>query len=415
MAIEIQVPSPGESITEVEIETWLVEDGAYVEMDDELVEINSDKATLTVNAEDDGVVKLLAAEGDTVQVGQVIATIDTDAKAPAAKKEKEETKEDSNKEESPKEEPAVVESGGKSFAEGVPSVSAEKLMKEKGIDPKDVEGSGRGGRITKTDVVKHGDAKPVEKAATNGESKDAKQIAAGMGGSREKRREKMSMLRRKISERLVSVKNETAMLTTFNEVDMYEIMELRKKYKEKFKETHGVGLGFMGFFTKACCEAMKFFPAINAQIDGEEIVYHDYIDVGIAVSTPKGLVVPNIRNAESMSILQIESTIRDLGIRARDGKIAIDEMMGGTFSITNGGIFGSMLSTPILNPPQSAILGMHNIVQRPIAINGEVKVRPIMYLALSYDHRIVDGKEAVSFLFKVKEFLEDPARLLLGM
>ncbi len=415
MAIEIKVPSPGESITEVEIASWLVEDGSYVEMDTELVEINSDKATLMVNAEASGVVKIMAKAGDTVAVGQVIASIDTAAAAPAKKEQAEGGKE---KAETIAADSKTEVSKSKSFAEGVPSVSAEKLMKEKGIDSGSVEGSGRGGRITKTDVVKQGDGKSKEKVPENGKKQTPAPVAgipAFGGGSREKRRVKMSLLRRKIAERLVSVKNETAMLTTFNEVDMHEIMALRNKYKDKFKEKYGVGLGFMGFFTKACCEALKIFPAINAQVDGEEMIFHDYADIGVAVSTDRGLVVPNIRNAESMSILQIEKTILDFGLRGREGKISMDEMLGGTFSITNGGVFGSMLSTPILNPPQSAILGMHNIVQRPVAINGEVKIRPIMFLALSYDHRIVDGKEAVSFLVKVKEFLEDPARLLLGI
>ena len=415
MAIEIKVPSPGESITEVEIASWLVEDGSYVEMDTELVEINSDKATLMVNAEASGVVKIMAKAGDTVAVGQVIASIDTAAAAPAKKEQAEGGKE---KAETIAADSKTEVSKSKSFAEGVPSVSAEKLMKEKGIDSGSVEGSGRGGRITKTDVVKQGDGKSKEKVPENGKKQTPAPVAgipAFGGGSREKRRVKMSLLRRKIAERLVSVKNETAMLTTFNEVDMHEIMALRNKYKDKFKEKYGVGLGFMGFFTKACWEALKIFPAINAQVDGEEMIFHDYADIGVAVSTDRGLVVPNIRNAESMSILQIEKTILDFGLRGREGKISMDEMLGGTFSITNGGVFGSMLSTPILNPPQSAILGMHNIVQRPVAINGEVKIRPIMFLALSYDHRIVDGKEAVSFLVKVKEFLEDPARLLLGI
>lgn len=411
--IEVTVPSPGESITEVEIEGWLVEDGAYVEMDAELAEINSDKATLTVNAPEAGVIQILAQEGDTVAVGDVIAKINPSGDAPAPKKEDKsepETKEEPNTQE--KAEPV-----GESFAKGHPSVSAAKLMKEKGIDPAQVEGNGRGGRITKTDVVNF---KPSEKPAPREEpKKESRPIpempVVGGGADRVQSREKMSSIRRKIADRLVSVKNETAMLTTFNEVDMHEIMEIRKKYKDKFKETHGVGLGFMSFFTKAVTMALMEFPAVNAQIDGKEIVYHNYADIGIAVSTDRGLVVPVIRDAQLMSLDQIEQSVLHYALKARDNNITIDDMTGGTFTITNGGIFGSMLSTPILNPPQAAILGMHNIVQRPVAINGEVVVRPIMYVALSYDHRLIDGKEAVSFLFRIKERLEDPSRMLLGV
>lgn len=410
MIIEVTVPTPGESITEVELGAWLVEDGAIVEMDDELVEINSDKATLTVNAGEEGKVQILAKEGDVVNVGDVIAKIDTSVAADSGA--------DAPKAEAKAEEKAAPQKEG-SYAAGVPSPSAEKLMKDEGIKEGAVSGTGRDGRVTKADVVEHLKNKPAA-PASNGKQDAPKEESktaapAAIGGSRGTSRKRMTPLRRTIAERLVSVKNETAMLTTFNEVDMKGIMDLRSKYKEKFKEKYGVGLGFMGFFAKAVCEAMNFFPGINAQIDGNEIVYHDYVDLGIAVSTPKGLVVPNIRNCESLSIRGIEEAIRDYAGKARDGKITIEDMTGGTFSITNGGVFGSMLSTPIINPPQSAILGMHNIVERPVAINGEVVIRPIMYLALSYDHRIVDGKEAVSFLYKVKEFLEDPARLLIGI
>ncbi|HHG86047.1 MAG TPA: 2-oxoglutarate dehydrogenase complex dihydrolipoyllysine-residue succinyltransferase [Bacteroidetes bacterium] len=413
MVIEVKVPSPGESITEVELGPWLVEDGAHVEMDDELVEINSDKATLVLPAEDEGVLKILKVEGDVVEIGEVIATLDTEAAGakPAADKTA-----PASEEQAPV--TADTSSGKSTYATGVPSPSADKLMKDSGVKEGDVAGSGRDGRVTKADVVEHlknRSTAPAESAKPKEESKPAAPATPIMGGSREVSRKRMSPLRRKIADRLVSVKNETAMLTTFNEVDMTEIMALRSKYKEKFKDYHETGLGFMGFFVKACCEAIKHFPAVNSQIEGTDQVLFDYVDVGIAVSTQRGLVVPNIRNAESMSIAQIERTIRAYAAKARDNKITIDDMMGGTFTITNGGVFGSMLSTPILNPPQSAILGMHNIVQRPMAINGEVKIRPIMYVALSYDHRIVDGKGAVSFLFKVKEFLEDPARLLLGM
>lgn len=408
MIVEIKVPSPGESITEVEIESWLVESGAYVEMDDELAEINSDKATLTVNAESGGAIEILAAEGDTVAVGQVIAKIDTEAAG--AKKTAAPAKEEAPaKTESPAA-PVVADSPAK----GHPSVSASKMMAEKGIDPAHVKGNGRGGRITKTDVVNHKETAPVKEAPAKKEERPLPGLPeVGGSGERTERREKMSSLRRKIAQRLVAVKNETAMLTTFNEVDLQAVMDMRKKYKEKFKETHGVGLGYMSFFTKAVTMALLEFPGVNAQLDGQEIIYHDYADVSIAVSSPKGLVVPVIRDAHLMSMSEIEQSVLHYALKARAGKLSIDDMTGGTFSITNGGIFGSMLSTPIINPPQSAILGMHNIVQRPMAVDGEVKIRPIMYVALSYDHRIIDGKDAVSFLFRVKERLEDPSRLLL--
>ena len=415
MIIEIKVPSPGESITEVEIESWLVESGALVEMDDELAEISSDKATLTVNAENAGVIEILAGAGETVAVGQVIAKIDTAAAGKVAAPQEKAAETPVAK----PEEKAAVETK-ESYAQGVPSVSARKMMEEKGINPDQVTGSGRDGRITKTDVVQAGQQPPQpkteEKAAPKPESKSLPGLPVMSNGhERAARREKMSTLRRKIAERLVAVKNETAMLTTFNEVDMHEIMALRTKYKDKFKEVHGVGLGFMSFFTKACTMALMEFPAVNAQIDGTDIIYHDYTDIGIAVSSDRGLVVPVIRDAQLMSLDQIEQAVLHYALKARDGKITIEDMTGGTFTLTNGGIFGSMLSTPIINPPQSAILGMHNIVQRPVVINGEVKIRPIMYLALSYDHRIIDGKEAVSFLVRVKERLEDPSRMLLGV
>lgn len=411
MIIEIKVPSPGESITEVEIGSWLVENGAVVEMDDELVEINSDKATLTVAAEDDGKIEILAQDGDVVRVGDVIAKIDTSAAG--AKKEEAPAKDEKSSSEPAVEKAAPSAGGG--YAEGHPSASADKLMKSEGLSKEQVSGSGRGGRITKGDVVEAAKNKSAAPATgDNGKSSAAAAAPVSAPGERGVTRKRMSLLRRKIADRLVSAKNDTAMLTTFNEVDMYAIMELRKKYKERFKEEHGIGLGFMGFFTKAVCEAMKHFPAINAYLDGDEMVFHDYVDVGVAVSTPRGLVVPNIRNAETLSLWEIESAIRQLALKARDNKITIEDMTGGTFTITNGGVFGSMLSTPILNPPQSAILGMHNIVQRPWVVDGEIKIRPIMYVALSYDHRIVDGKESVSFLYKVKEMLEDPTRLLLG-
>ena len=401
--LEMKVPSPGESISEVEIATWLVEDGDWVEKDQAIAEVDSDKATLELPAEEAGIITLKAEEGDTVAVGDVVCHIDTDAErpageaAPAAAAAAPAPAPESPKAEAPKAAPAP-EPAASVHATPV----AKKIMAENGVAAGRVQGTGANGRITKQDVLN---------AMAGGFSAEA---AQGWGGTRDIRREKMSMLRRKVAERLVGVKNETAMLTTFNEVNMKPIMDMRKKYKEVFKETHGVGLGFMSFFTKACTEALNLYPAVNAQIDGKEMVLHDYADIGIAVSSPKGLMVPIVRNAEQMSLAEIEAEIKRLAIKARDGKISVDEMTGGTFTITNGGVFGSMLSTPIINPPQSAILGMHNIVERPIAENGEVVIRPVMYVALSYDHRIIDGKESVSFLYKVKEMLENPERMIFG-
>lgn len=410
--LEMKVPSPGESISEVEIAQWLVADGDYVEKDQTIAEVDSDKATLELPAEAAGVITLKAEEGDAVAVGEVVCLIDTDAEKPAgssAPEEKASPKESPKAEEAPKktEEKAQVApkqepvSQGSNYATGHPSIAAKKLIDENGIDASKVKGTGKDGRITKGDVL-HALAGGFE-APSN-----------GWGGTREERRERMSSLRRKIAERLVSVKNETAMLTTFNEVNMKPVMDLRNKYKAQFKEELGVNLGFMSFFTKAVTTALNLYPAVNARLEEKEIVFHDYADIGIAVSSPKGLMVPVVRNAEQMSLAQIEAEIKRLAILARDGKIAIDDMTGGTFTITNGGVFGSMLSTPIINPPQSAILGMHNIVERPIAENGEVVIRPVMYLALSYDHRIIDGKESVSFLYKVKELIEKPELMLFG-
>lgn len=405
--IEVKVPSPGESITEVEIATWLVQSGASVEMDDEIAEINSDKATLTVAAPQTGVLTILVDAG-VVAVGQVIATINTEGAAAAATPAATPAE--------PTAQPAAQPQTPKTanYATGVPSPAAEKLMREQGIDPASVQGTGRDGRITKSDVVDSKTQAPAAKPQAPA-AKPAPVAAPIAAGERVERREKMTTLRRKIAERLVSVKNETAMLTTFNEVDMSGIMNLRKQYKDKFKDVHGVGLGFMSFFTKAVCMALAEFPAVNARIEGQDIVFNDFVDMGIAVSSDRGLVVPVIRNAHAMSLAEIEKAILGYAAKARENKITIDDMTGGTFTITNGGTFGSMLSTPILNPPQSGILGMHNIVERPVAVNGEVKIRPIMYLALSYDHRIIDGKEAVSFLVRVKERLEDPSRMLLGV
>ncbi len=410
--LEMKVPSPGESISEVEIAQWLVSDGDYVEKDQAIAEVDSDKATLELPAEESGTITLKADEGDTVAVGAVVCHIDTSAEKPAdfesAKEEEavavEEKEEKEEKPAKAAEEKKVSPDPVKetSYAKGTPSVAASKIMAENGLSAAQINGTGKGGRITKQDVIA---------AMAGGFDTSA---AAGWGGTRDQSREKMSMLRRKIAERLVSVKNETAMLTTFNEVDMKPIMDLRKKYKQAFADHHEINLGFMSFFTKAVTEALNLFPAVNAQIDGKEMVMHNYADIGIAVSSPKGLMVPVIRNAEQMSLADIEREIKRLAVKARDGKITPDEMAGGTFTITNGGVFGSMLSTPIINPPQSAILGMHNIVERPVAINGEVEIRPIMYVALSYDHRIIDGKESVSFLVKVKEMLENPERMLFG-
>ena len=408
--LEMKVPSPGESISEVEIATWLVADGDYVFKDQAIAEVDSDKATLELPAEAGGTITLKAEEGDAVAVGAVVCLIDTDAEAPAdaappAAAPVAAPAPSPAPSAAPTPAPApVAASAPAGHAAGHPSPAARKLMEESGLKAGQVAGSGPGGRVLKQDVL----------SALAAGVPQPNLPGASWSGSREVRNEKMSMLRRKVAERLVGVKNETAMLTTFNEVDMKPIMDLRKKYKNAFKEQHGVGLGFMGFFTKAVTSALELYPAVNAMIDGKEMRMHDYADIGIAVSSPKGLMVPVVRNAESMSLHQIEAEIKRLAIRARDGEITVDEMSGGTFTITNGGVFGSMLSTPIINPPQSAILGMHNIVERPVAINGQVEVRPIMYVALSYDHRIIDGKESVSFLVAVKEMLENPERMLFG-
>ena len=405
--LEMKVPSPGESISEVEIADWLVSDGDYVEKDQAIAEVDSDKATLELPAEEAGIITLKAEVGDTVDVGAVVCLIDTDAKAPAKAKATAPAAAEAPKVAAPKAEAAPVPTPApaaqkESYAKGHPSPAAAKLMTENGVKTNQVSGTGKDGRITQHDVVA-AMAAGFDSSAT-----------AGWGGTRDTKNEKMSMLRRKVAERLVAVKNETAMLTTFNEIDMKPIMDMRKQYKDKFREVHGVNLGFMSFFTKAVTEALNLYPAVNAMIDGKEAVFHDYADIGIAVSSPKGLMVPVVRNAEQMSLHEIEAEIKRLAIKARDGKMTIEEMTGGTFTITNGGVFGSMLSTPIINPPQSAILGMHNIVERAVVVNGEVVVRPIMYLALSYDHRIIDGKESVSFLVKVKEMLENPERMMFG-
>ena len=405
--LEMKVPSPGESISEVEIAQWLVADGDYVEKDQAVAEVDSDKATLELPAEQSGVITLKAGEGDVVKVGQVVCLIDTSAARPAGaptpivEEKKEEVKTTTVVEKSAAPSPDPIKKDA-SYATGTPSPAASKMIAESGVAANRIQGTGKDGRITKHDVI----------AAMSGGFSSAD--AQGWGGTRDQSREKMSMLRRKVAERLVAVKNETAMLTTFNEVDMKPIMDLRSKYKDAFAKHHEVNLGFMSFFTKAVTEALNLFPSVNGQIDGNEMIFHNYADIGVAVSSPKGLMVPVVRNAEQMSLAEIEREIKRLAIQARDGKITPDEMTGGTFTITNGGVFGSMMSTPIINPPQSAILGMHNIVERPVAINGKVEIRPMMYLALSYDHRIIDGKESVGFLVKVKEMLENPERMLFG-
>lgn len=413
MSVEVKVPSPGESVSEVEIAGWLVEDGDYVEKDQEIVELDSDKATLALPAEDSGVISIKVEEGESVEVGQVIGLIDTDAENPGGgsgdssdKKDepKEEQKESSNEkseqEETPKSSADQQDSSKeeeKTYASGTASPAASKIIKEKNLDPSKINGTGRDGRITKEDA---------ENATAS--------MGSSTGAPRNSDSKRMSSLRRKLAKRLVSVKNETAMLTTFNEVDMQPIFDLRAKYKEEFKERHGVSLGFMSFFTKAVVRALQEFPQVNSMIDGDNLISYDYQDVSIAVSGPKGLMVPVVRNAETLSFAGVEKEIKRLATRVRDGKITVDEMTGGTFTITNGGVFGSMLSTPIINPPQSAILGMHNIVERPVAIDGKIDIRPIMYVALSYDHRVIDGRESVGFLVAVKEALENPEEHLMG-
>ncbi len=400
MILEMKVPSPGESITEVEIAQWLVQDGDYVEKDQAIAEVDSDKATLELPAEASGIITLKAEEGDAVAVGEVVCLIDTSAEKPDGDaKAKEKTPEsESPKKEAPKSDTAnkTEKLETKTYATGTASPAAKKILAEKGVEASQVSGSGKDGRITKDDAVNASISMGTPTGGTRGES-----------------RSKLSMLRRKVAERLVSAKNETAMLTTFNEVDMQPIFDLRNEYKEAFKNKHGVGLGFMSFFTLAVVRALKLFPSVNSMIDGKEMISYDFCDISIAVSGPKGLMVPVIRNAENLSFRGVEAEVKRLALRARDGQITVDEMTGGTFTISNGGVFGSMLSTPIINPPQSGILGMHNIVERPVAIDGKVEIRPIMYVALSYDHRIIDGKESVSFLVAVKEALENPEEFLM--
>ena len=389
MVLEMKVPSPGESITEVEIATWLVSDGDYVEKDQIIAELDSDKATLELPAEEGGTITLKAQEGDSVDVGQVVCLIDTSKEGKTKKSSEIESKDEIVL--------SKIEEPISTTKSKILSPAAKKIMSENNLNIADIKGTGKDGRITKHDVLM---AKPSMGSLSN--------------EKRDEKRTKLSLLRRKVAERLVSVKNDTAMLTTFNEVDMSAIFAIRKKYKEKFKAKYEVNLGFMSFFTLACVRALKEFPAVNSMIDGKEMITYDYCDISIAVSGPKGLMVPVIRHAEKLSFREIELQVKTLAERARDSKITVDEMTGGTFTISNGGVFGSMLSTPIINPPQSAILGMHNIVERPIAVNGKVEIRPVMYLALSYDHRIIDGRESVGFLVAIKEALENPAEILMG-
>jgi 2-oxoglutarate dehydrogenase E2 component (dihydrolipoamide succinyltransferase) len=391
MILEMKVPSPGESITEVEIAQWLVSDGDFVEKDQAIAEVDSDKATLELPAENSGIITLKAEEGDSVAVGQVVCLINTEGK------QKIDTDKKNNVELSSESVKEFINETKENYASGSPSPAAKKILDEKGILPESIIGTGRNARITKEDAIL---AKPSMGSQTENQA-------------RENSRKKLSLLRRKLAQRLVTVKNETAMLTTFNEVDMNSIFSIRSEFKEQFKQKHEVGLGFMSFFTKAVVRALKLFPDVNSMIDGDYQIINDFYDISVAVSGPKGLMVPVLRNVEKMTFKDIESEIKRLAIRARDGEITVDEMTGGTFTISNGGVFGSMLSTPILNPPQSAILGMHNIVERPMAVEGEVLIRPVMYLALSYDHRIIDGKESVGFLVAIKEALEDPLNLLM--
>jgi len=412
MSLEIKVPPVGESITEVTLSSWLKKDGDMVQMDEAIAELESDKATFELTAEKAGVLKTIAKEGDVLPIGAVVCSIEESGATPAAAPKAVETAAVAEAKPAAKAEATSKET---TYASGTPSPAAAKILAEKGVDPASVSGNGVAGRITKEDALKAEGGKAKAESAPVAAPTPAAGALAPVAGERTEKREKMSSLRKTVARRLVTVKNETAMLTTFNEVDMSPIMELRGKYKDKFKEKYGVGLGFMSFFTKAVTEALKDWPSIGARIDGEEVVYSNFADISIAVSAPKGLVVPVIRNADSLSLADIEKAIVVLAGKARDNKLTLEEMTGGTFTITNGGVFGSMLSTPILNSPQSAILGMHNIIERPVAVNGQVVIRPMMYLALSYDHRIVDGRESVSFLVRVKQLLEDPARLLLGV
>lgn len=409
--VEMKVPTIGESITEVTLSEWLVKDGAYVKLDEPICEFESDKATLEFPAEAAGTITYVASEGDDLEIGALVAKIDTSAEAPSGSSTSDENDSSSDENESNKEEQETTES---SHAEGHPSPAAAKDMREKGLTSDDVKGSGKGGRITQQDVA-NTKKQPPKKDEKPEEVAEPTMMTNTASFSREKRREKMSRMRRTIASRLVSAKNNTAMLTTFNEVDLTEVMAMRKKYQDKFVEKYGIKLGFMSIFAKACAKVLMEMPQVNAQIDENELIYHDYVDISIAISTPTGLVVPPVHNVESLHFADVEKKINYLAQKARNGTLSLDEMKGGTFTITNGGIFGSMMSTPIINEPQSAILGMHNIIQRPVAINGEVVIRPMMYIALSYDHRVIDGSSSVTFLVKVKNILEDPMTMFLDV
>lgn len=414
--VEMKVPVIGESISEVTLSEWLKEDGEYVSMDEPICEFESDKATLEFPAEASGKLIYVAGEGDDLEIGALVAKIDTSVSSPengGADSVSDETQEEPAVEEKKEETSEEKQKGSDSYAMGHPSPAAAKILSEKGIDPAAVKGTGKDGRITKEDAEK---AKKSEKSQPQEKKEESyPDFTPKEAFSREERKEKMSRMRRTIAKRLVSAKNGTAMLTTFNEADMTEIMKLRKTYQEKFVDKYGIKLGFMSIFAKACAQALMEMPDVNARIDEDHLVYHEYVDISVAVSTPNGLVVPPVHNVESLQFHEIEFKIKELAEKAREGKLSLDEMTGGTFTITNGGIFGSMMSTPILNEPQSAILGMHNIVQRPIAVNGEVQIRPMMYLALSYDHRVIDGSTSVTFLVRVKELLENPVQLLMGL
>ncbi|HHJ50320.1 MAG TPA: 2-oxoglutarate dehydrogenase complex dihydrolipoyllysine-residue succinyltransferase [Phaeodactylibacter sp.] len=418
--IEMRVPVIGESVNEVTLSQWLKEDGAYVQRDEPICEFESDKATLEFPAEASGKLIHVAAEGDDLEIGALVARIDTDAPAPSGSSHSTGGKEEQASEVAPEQETvkaSAPQTAEESYAAGTPSPAAAKLMREAGLEAARVSGTGKGGRITKQDVlqaIEQQKQTPAEKPEQKEEA-SAQAPLFGESPQRKERRKKMSRMRRTIARRLVSAKNQTAMLTTFNEVDLTEVIALRKRYQEKFVEKYGIKLGFMSLFAKACATALMEMPDVNAFIDGDEIVYHDYVDISIAISTPNGLVVPPVRNVESLHFADIERKIKELAVKAREGKLSLEEMSGGTFTITNGGVFGSLLSTPILNEPQSAILGMHAIKERPVAVNGQVEIRPMMYLALSYDHRIIDGSTSVTFLVRVKELLEDPVKLLLDI
>lgn len=420
--VEMKVPTIGESITEVTLSEWLVEEGDYVELDQPICEFESDKATLEFPAEAAGKISYVASEGDDLEIGALVAKIDTSAsKEDGEESQKGATeKQEKNTEESTsssRQEESSSASSSDSYAKGIASPAAAKILREKGMDPENIEGTGKDGRITKEDALKAEKQTKKTEETTSADQKDSKKpdFSSKESFSREERTEKMSRMRRTIAKRLVSAKNSTAMLTTFNEVDLTNVIQLRKSYQEKFVEKYGIKLGFMSLFAKACAKVLLEMPQVNAQLDGEQLIYHDYVDISIAISTDNGLVVPPVHNVESLNFAEVEWKIKELAEKARNGKLSLQEMQGGTFTITNGGIFGSMMSTPILNEPQSAILGMHTIQQRPVAIDGEVKIRPMMYLALSYDHRVIDGSSSVTFLVKVKELLEDPTKLFLDL